>query len=63
MRLKASQRKVTAASEQILKEWIRMPKDQRPLGWIRYLADIGYLAREAMAALEENSTPPYARSA
>jgi hypothetical protein len=44
-----------AASEQILKEWFEVPKARRPLGWIRYLADIGYLSLETRAVLEADN--------
>lgn len=42
-----------SARQNILAVWRDMPAARRPIDWIGYLADIGYLPREAAAELIE----------
>ncbi|MCF8052895.1 MAG: hypothetical protein K9L59_16785 [Desulfobacterales bacterium] len=44
-----------AVSDQIIEEWRRLPVSLRPVGWIRYLVDIGYLSKKVMEDLVSES--------
>jgi hypothetical protein len=44
-----------AVSDQIIKEWRRLPISDRPVAWIRYLVGIGYLPKEVMEGLVSES--------
>jgi len=44
-----------AVGDQIIEEWRRLPVSLRPIAWIRYLDDIGYLPKEVMEGLVSES--------